>query len=74
MTQILDFGPGCGIRTHGLLVPNQARYQTSLSPDMKLKQKKEFLLLWSKLWSKSRSSLDDFLLVFLSVVVKNVVK
>ena len=29
------FGPGCGTRTHGLLVPNQARYQTSLSPDMK---------------------------------------
>ena len=25
-------GPGCGIRTHGLLVPNQARYQTSLNP------------------------------------------
>ena len=26
-------GPGCGIRTHGLLVPNQARYQTSLNPE-----------------------------------------
>ena len=27
------FGPSGGIRTHGLLDPNQARYQTSPHPD-----------------------------------------
>ena len=33
VSMVSDFcGPGCGTRTHGLLVPNQARYQTSLSP------------------------------------------
>ena len=26
-------GRGGGIRTHGLLVPNQTRYQTALRPD-----------------------------------------
>ena len=28
----LNTGRGGGIRTHGLLVPNQARYQTALRP------------------------------------------
>ena len=27
-------GRGGGIRTHGLFVPNEARYQTALRPDM----------------------------------------
>ena len=27
-------GRGGGIRTHGLLVPNEARYQTALRPDL----------------------------------------
>ena len=43
------FGPGCGTWTHGLLVPNQARYQTSLSPDIQL----EFFQMWSNMWSKA---------------------
>ena len=32
--QIANDGRGGGIRTHGLLVPNEARYQTALRPDM----------------------------------------
>ena len=27
-------GPGCGTWTHGLLIPNQARYQTAPIPDI----------------------------------------
>ena len=45
----MAFGPDCGIRTHGLLNPNQARYQTSLSPDIQLK----FFQMWSNMWSKA---------------------
>ena len=28
-------GPGSGIRTHGLLLPKQARYQTAPCPDVR---------------------------------------
>ena len=31
---VFSFGRGGGIRTHGLLVPNQARYQTALHLDI----------------------------------------
>jgi len=33
MEQLPDNGRGGGIRTHGLLVPNEARYQTAPRPD-----------------------------------------
>ena len=29
-----NIGPGCGTWTHGLLIPNQARYQTAPIPDV----------------------------------------
>ena len=39
-----------GSRTNSVLqLPNQARYQTSLSPDIQL----EFLGMWSNMWSKA---------------------
>ena len=37
----------CPVPDTATALPNQARYQTSLSPDMKLKRKRKWSLLWS---------------------------
>ena len=54
-----DFGPSSAARTHGLLVPNQARYQlryTRIFTFLPLYhgegENQRFFCLWSFLWSK----------------------
>ncbi len=43
-------GRGGGIRTHGLFVPNEARYQTALRPD----------ILWRPAGKRAREAILDF--------------
>ena len=54
-----DFGPSSAARTHGLLVPNQARYQLRYTRIFSFRhytmaegENQSFFCLWSFLWSK----------------------